>query len=101
MWHGMVVANCTISPALKLEVMNTRSDLMRRTPITLATFGMALLALASVSVSRADWVAFNDHVPGTGTSTNATTNNIRSQTIGPLKNIVNGTNLPVTLAITH
>jgi len=72
---------------------------MRRTSIKSAAFGMAFLALASLS--HADWVAFNDHVPGTGTAANTTTNNIRLGTSGPLKNIVSGTNLPVNLAITH
>jgi len=59
---------------------------MRRSSIKSAAFGMALLALASVS--HADWVAYNDHVPGvlgSQTHTNATTNNIRLQTSGPLK----------------
>jgi len=55
----------------------------------------------ATAVSRADWVAFNDNTPGPTTHPNATTNNIRLQMSGPLKDITTGTNLPVTLAITH
>src|SRR3954462_14870371 len=76
--------------------MKTTSDFMSR--ISLSTIALSLFAFTAVS--RADWVAFNDHSPGSGTSTNATTNSIRLQTSGPLKNIANGTNLPATLAIT-
>src|SRR4051794_16270001 len=79
--------------------MKTRLDFMRRTSLKTLAFGIALFTLASASY--ADWVAFNDTVAAAGTSANATTNDIRLQTSGFLKNIVNGTNLPVTLAITR
>src|SRR5437016_3891446 len=80
--------------------MKTRLDFMRRTSFKTLAFGIAILSLASASY--ADWVAFNDNIPSsTATSPNATTNNIRLQTSSFLKDIVAGTNLPVTLAITH
>lgn len=58
---------------------------------------MGLIAFAAGL--RADWVAFNDHAPGTGTSPNATTNNIRLGTSAHLKNVVSGTNLNATLTL--
>src|SRR5258706_5259858 len=82
--------------------MKTRSDLMRRTSLKTLAFGMAIVG--TTFISQAQWVAYNDHAPGsigTQTHTNATTNNIRLGTSGPLKNIANGTNLPVTLSITR
>jgi len=71
-------------------------DLVPRPGITLS-LAMALFGFSA----RAEWVAYNDHVPGSGTSPNATTNNIRLQTSGFLKEITTGTNLPVTLSITR
>src|SRR5438874_3261174 len=79
--------------------MKTRLDFMRRTSFKTLAFGIAILSLASFSY--ADWVAFNDNIPGPATSPNATTNNIRLQMSGPLKDVVAGTNLPVTLSVTH
>src|SRR3954451_24204673 len=67
-------------------------------------FGVFLALFCLAGMARADWVAFNDHVPGTsGTQThiNTTTNNIRLQSSGFLKNIANGSNLPVVLSITR
>lgn len=72
---------------------------MRRTSLKTLAFGISLIGLATVS--NAQWVAFNDHAHGGGTSAFATTNNIRLQQSGPLKNILNGTNLPVVLSITN
>src|SRR2546425_1068541 len=79
--------------------MKTRFDFMRRTFLKTLAFGIAILSLASAS--HADWVAFNDNIPGPGTAPNTTTNNIRLQTSGLLKEIVTGTNVPATLSITH
>src|SRR5262245_50970307 len=85
--------------------MKSTSDLMRR--ISTLAFGLALLGFCSTS--RAQWTAYHDHVPGgigTQTSPNATTNKIPA-TGGPtsasvtLKNVANGTNLPVTMTITR
>lgn len=50
------------------------------------------------------FVAFNDHAPGAGTSSNTTTWNALGDSPGSsglLKNIATGTNLPVTLTITR
>src|SRR5437762_10157069 len=77
---------------------------MRR--IFLRTLASILALLGLTSISQAQWVAFNDHVPGVGTHPNATTLKIPAVG-GPtstnmlLKNIGNGTNLPVTLTITR
>src|ERR1051325_2115142 len=88
--------------------MKTTSDFMPR--ISLKTFALATALLASTSISRADWVAFYDHTPGTiGTQThsNATTLKIPSSTNGPvstnlvLKEITTGTNIGVTLTISR
>jgi len=51
---------------------------------------------------QAQFVAFNDHAPGTGTHVNATRwSCLVAPTAGPLKNIVDGLDTPVTLTITH
>jgi len=72
---------------------------MRRTYLKTLALGAAFVGFASLS--PAQWVAYNDHVPSSGTSPNATTNNIRLGTTGPLKNIATGASLsPVNLAIT-
>src|ERR1041384_4383865 len=59
------------------------------------------MTLLTAGAGKAQWVAYNDNVPGSATHPNATTNNIRLQMSGALKDVVTGTNLPVTLAITH
>src|SRR2546428_13271535 len=59
------------------------------------------MALVVARTVNGQWVAYNDQLAGSSTSPNATTNDIRQQTSGPLKNIANGTNLAVTLSITH
>jgi uncharacterized delta-60 repeat protein len=72
-------------------------------PRSLSIFAICLATLAVGSVARGQWVAFNDHDSGPGTSPNATLyNNLgaESGTGGFLKNILTGTNLPVTLTIT-
>src|SRR5258706_16083162 len=79
--------------------MKTRLDFMRRTFFKTLAFGIAILSLASASY--ADWVAYNDQLAGSGTSPNATTNDIRNQTSGFLKNVANAANLPVTLSVTR
>lgn len=64
----------------------------------------ALVATILFGVAHAQFVAFNDHAPGPGTSTNATTWDIFGNapgSTGPLKNIVTGANLPVILTITR
>src|SRR5258705_1426617 len=82
--------------------MKTRSDFMRRTSLKTLAFGMAITGFTFLS--QAQWVAYNDHSPGsigTQTAPNTTTNNIRLQTSAPLKNSTNGAVLPVNLAITR
>ncbi|HEY6226067.1 MAG TPA: lamin tail domain-containing protein, partial [Verrucomicrobiae bacterium] len=52
---------------------------------------------------HAQFVAFNDHAPGAGTSPNATTYDVFGAGVGaagPLKDITTGATLPVTLTIT-
>src|SRR2546426_11912632 len=80
---------------------------MRR--ILLQTLAWSLAFIGLTSVTEAQWVAFNDHVPGnigTQTSSNATT--LKIPVVGgptttniALKNVSNGTNLPVTLTISR
>jgi hypothetical protein len=51
---------------------------------------------------QAQFVAFNDHAPGTGTHSNATRwSCLILPTGGPLKNIIDGLDTPVTLNITR
>ena len=67
----------------------------------------ALLLLLAVGVAQAQFIAFNDHAPGTigvTTSSNATTWNIMGNApgaSGPLRDISTGSNLPVTVTITR
>ncbi len=64
---------------------------------------VAALALLGSPLARAQFVAFNDHAPGSGTSPNATTWDALGGApgpSGPLKDISTGQTLPVTLAIT-
>src|SRR5436190_20780827 len=83
--------------------MKTRSYFMR----PLFAFGLALLGLlALTSVSQAQWTAYNDHVPGSGTHSNTTTLKIPTLS-GPtstnivLKNSGTGSNLTATLYISR
>src|SRR5439155_20879454 len=69
-----------------------------RKAILVAAVSMTLLTGAT---AKGQWVAYNDQIAGATTSPNATTNDIRQQTTGPLKNVANGTNLPVILSITR
>lgn len=75
-----------------------------RRPARLAVFLMPLFACA---FARAQFVAFNDHAPGTigvTTHSNATTWNIFGNppgASGPLKDINSGLDLPVTVTITR
>src|SRR5690242_3490776 len=79
--------------------MKTTPNIMRRTYLKTLALGAAFVGFASLS--PAQWVAYNDHVPGSGTSPNATTNNIRVGNTGFLKNISTGASLaPANLAIT-
>ena len=60
-------------------------------------------ALVSPLQTAAQFVAYNDHAPGAGTSPNATTWDAFGNapgSSGPLKDITTGANLPVTLTIT-
>ena len=62
----------------------------------------AIASLVSPHV-EAQFVAFNDHAPGAGTSPNATTYDVFGAGVGsagPLKDINTGATLPVTLTIT-
>jgi uncharacterized delta-60 repeat protein len=71
-------------------------------PYSLSIFAICLATLAVGPVARGQWVAFNDHDSGPGTTPNATLyNNLGAESglSGFLKNILWGTNLPVTLTI--
>ncbi len=60
--------------------------------------------LFSAAVSSAQWAAFNDHAPGTGTHSNATHYHVfanGSPSTGVLRDIRNGTNLTATLTMTR
>src|SRR4051812_30952760 len=67
------------------------------------TFRGSLVPLAlllSAAVSNAQFVAFNDYVPGSGTAPNTTIWNVNGDapgTTGPLKDINTGLDLPVIL----
>ena len=82
-----------------------RSSRFRNVPKT-ALLAWALL-LAPIGSAQAQWVAFNDHYQGKGSSNNATFWNVYTNrngapgTAGALKSITNGTALPVTLTITN
>lgn len=72
---------------------------MRKLPF----YGALACALILPLKSTAQWVAYNDHAPGPGTSPNATTWDIFGNgagSSGPMKNIETGASLPVTLTIT-
>jgi hypothetical protein len=70
--------------------------------------GVVTVLLSSTVLSQAQWVAFNDHAPGTGSGQYTTTWNVEGQPpgrTGPLTNAVAGVlplgaQLPVTLTIT-
>ncbi len=73
---------------------------MQRTPFKTTLLTLALVSLAGML--NAQWVAYNDHVPGTigsQTHANATVYNANSTTAnsGALKNIQSGATLPVTM----
>ena len=58
--------------------------------------------LFSSGMVSAQWIAFNDHAPGTGTHVNATRYNVFHNTYpqnGQLRDIRSGTNLAVTLTV--
>jgi acid phosphatase type 7 len=70
--------------------------------------GLAVAAMLCAPVSvHAQWVAFNDHYQGPGSSNNATFWNVFNTVggapgrAGPLKNIATGVDLPATLTITN
>src|ERR1043166_8545698 len=87
--------------------MKTTSDFMPR--ISLKTFALATALLASTSISRADWTAFNDHVPGTiGTQTHSNATTLKIPAVGgvtsanvQLKDISTGTNVSAALTISR
>src|SRR5262245_33569424 len=65
---------------------------------------LLLVWLLTIGTAAAQFVAFNDHAPGAGTSANTTTWNVFGDapgSSGPLKNVSTGANLPVTLTITR
>ena len=65
--------------------------------------GLAILLVPFFPPASAQWIAFNDHAPGTGTHTNASRLHVTAvgnPASGFLRNISSGTNLPVTLSIT-
>src|SRR3954466_140850 len=69
--------------------------------LSLSCLFAAIATLISPSVD-AQFVAFNDHAPGAGTSPNATTYDVFGAGVGssgPLKDITTGAILPVTLTI--
>ena len=86
---------------------HTKSRALHRSLPGAKIFVALLLAQTLVPVSRAQWIAFNDHYSGPGTHANATTWNVFGTTggapgnSGPLKDIATGANLPVTLTINN
>src|SRR5438552_2939887 len=63
---------------------------------------IVVAASVSATVAHGQFVAFNDHAPGTGTAANTTTwtadaVDYPNANTGPLKNITSGANLPVTV----
>lgn len=66
-------------------------------------FLAGIILFLSGAISTAQFVAFNDHAPGTNTAVNTTTWNVNGDApgrTGPLKEITTGLNLPITLTIT-
>src|SRR4026209_895897 len=64
---------------------------------------LGLLLVLGSGVAQAPFAAFNDHAPGMGTAPNTTTWNVNGDPpgrTGPLKDIISGADLPVTLTIT-
>jgi hypothetical protein len=69
-----------------------------------ASVFLAVLWLIFSNAASAQWTAFNDHAPGSGTHSNTTRYHIFANgnpSGGVLRNSINGTNLPVTLTITR
>src|SRR5437660_6931137 len=81
-----------------------RADRRIHCPLRSGHFIFPLLMLLTSGGARAQFVAFNDHAPGIGTHPNATTWNIFGNApgaSGSLKDINNGSLLPITLTITR
>lgn len=57
------------------------------------------LPLLAAGTARADFTAFNDHVPGAGTSPNATSYRVDQTASGRLREITTGEDLDVTLTV--
>jgi Lamin Tail Domain/CotH kinase protein len=76
-----------------------------RLPVRKTKWSNCFLSLFFLtSVGRAQFVAFNDHAPGSGTAANATTWNIMGNSpgsSGALKDVDSGSALPVTVTITR
>ena len=56
--------------------------------------------LVFISAAQAQFVAFNDIGVGPGSSSNATSYSLSAPVSGALKNVTNGTNLPVSVTVT-
>src|SRR4051794_15095854 len=72
----------------------------------LVRLGLLVAFLSLFSRAHAQWVAFNDHVAGPGTSNRTTRylipgSGVAGVSTGPLTNIATGTQLPVTLQIVN
>src|SRR5689334_2892440 len=69
-------------------------------------FGLLFVVLSLLSNAHAQWVAFNDHVAGPGTSNRTTRylipgSGVAGASTGPLTNIATGAQLPATLQIVN
>jgi hypothetical protein len=76
-------------------------NLFVRFALSCAKLAVGLL-IAPIAI-QAQFVAYNDHAPGPGTGPNTTTWDVFGNapgSSGPLKNVLTGANLPVTLTIT-
>ncbi|HMJ91730.1 MAG TPA: hypothetical protein VK530_18045, partial [Candidatus Acidoferrum sp.] len=70
--------------------MRSKSVPIRFAPYTIAACLAALLATSDTHGQTTNWVAFNDHAPGTGTAPNTTTYNMRGISGGNAGTVLSG-----------
>lgn len=81
----------------RLLVAGTRAWFLRLAGLRFGV--LTCLGLLAVGKTHADFTAFNDHVPGAGTDSNATSYRADQTASGPLKEVTTGENLDVTLTV--